>query len=46
MRTHLTGLATRAGLAVEVFKLSRTVQDNALVLQAVHHSARPRPLCV
>ncbi|MFD8560629.1 hypothetical protein ACFV1N_25430 [Streptosporangium canum] len=37
MRAHLTSLAERVGLAVELFKLSRIVQDNALALQAVRY---------
>lgn len=36
-------LANRAGLEVELFKLSRTVQDNALALQAVRHLRTTRP---
>ncbi|MEV4753306.1 hypothetical protein AB0K21_43780 [Streptosporangium sp. NPDC049248] len=43
MRTHLTGLAERAGLAVELFELSRIIQDDALALQAVRYLRTTRP---
>ncbi|MEV7011914.1 hypothetical protein [Streptosporangium sp. NPDC051022] len=43
MKTYLVPLAQRAGLETDLLRLRRTVQDDALAVQAVRHLRTTRP---